>query len=133
MKLTLNRNSIFFLIVCICFVWNLFLLSGVVLNVPFVQSRAAGGQFTNFPLTIRIIYFLQLMLVFYQAWTFVIIFNGQPGRPRWIPRFFFFLGIIGIMLNAASKSTDERWNVIPAAIITWAFWNYGVKQRKSRL
>jgi len=35
------------------------------------------------------------------------------------------VGIIGILLNAASRSSNERWNIIPAAVITWAFWYYG--------
>jgi hypothetical protein len=35
------------------------------------------------------------------------------------------------LANAASRSANERWNVIPAAIITWSFWYYGIKREKS--
>jgi hypothetical protein len=38
------------------------------------------------------------------------------------------MGILGILANAASRSANERWNVIPAAIITWSFWYYGIKR-----
>jgi hypothetical protein len=43
------------------------------------------------------------------------------------------LGVIGILANAASRSSNERWNVIPAAVITWAFWYYGVNRGNSDL
>jgi hypothetical protein len=43
-------------------------------------------------------------------------------KPRWIVKAFVIAGIIGILLNAISRSPLERWNVIPAAIITWAFY-----------
>jgi hypothetical protein len=52
---------------------------------------------------------------------------------KWLPNLFVIVGIIGILLNAASRSSNERWNIIPAAVITWAFWYYGVKKEKSGL
>ena len=131
MKQKLSRNPIVFVIVLLSFAWNAFLLIGVVLNIGFVHTRAAGGQFIEFPTEIRVVYFLQLALVIYQVWIFKLIFHADPVRPNWIPKLFFTLGILGILLNAASRSSNERWNVIPAAIITWSFWYYGVKKEKS--
>jgi len=131
MKQKLSRNPIVFVIVLLSFAWNAFLLIGVVLNIGFVHTRAAGGQFIEFPTEIRVVYFLQLALVIYQVWIFKLIFHSDPVKPNWIPKLFFKLGILGILLNAASRSSNERWNVIPAAIITWSFWYYGVKKEKS--
>ena len=131
MKQKLSRNPIVFVIVLLPFAWNAFLLIGVVLNLGFVHTRAAGGQFIEFPTEIRVVYFLQLALVIYQVWIFKLIFHSDPVKPNWIPKLFFTLGILGILLNAASRSSNERWNVIPAAIITWSFWYYGVKKEKS--
>ena len=131
MKQKLSRNPIVFVIVLLPFAWNAFLLIGVVLNLDFVHTRAAGGQFIEFPTEIRVVYFLQLALVIYQVWIFKLIFHSDPVKPNWIPKLFFTLGILGILINAASRSSDERWNVIPAAIITWSFWYYGVKKEKS--
>jgi hypothetical protein len=131
MKQKLSRNPIVFVIVLLSFAWNAFLLIGVVLNIGFVHTRAAGGQFIEFPTEIRVVYFLQLALVIYQVWIFKLIFHSDPVKPNWIPKLFFTLGILGILLNAASRSSNERWNVIPAAIITWSFWYYGVKKEKS--
>ena len=124
-------NPIVFSAVLLSFAWNIFLLVGVILNISYFYTRAAGGQFTAFPATIRVIYFLQLALVVYQVWIFKLIFQTEPIRFKWLPKLFVIVGVVGILLNAASRSSNERWNVIPAAIITWAFWYYGVKKVKS--
>jgi hypothetical protein len=127
------RNPIVFFLVLSSFFWNIFLLIAVVLNLDFANTRASGGQFTNFPLGIRVIYLLLIFLVLYQVWIFHLIFNAEPLKLKWTPKLFFILGIVGILLNALSRSANERWNVIPAAIITWAFWYYGVKKEASGL
>ena len=129
MKQKLSRNPLVFAIVLLSFAWNVFLLIGVVLNLGFVHTRAAGGQFTDFPTGIRIIYVFQLALVAFQVWMFKLIFHADPIKQNWIPKLFFTLGILGILLNGASRSSNERWNVIPAAIITWSFWYYGIKKK----
>jgi len=131
MKQNLSRNPLVFGTVLFSFVWNILLMVGVILNLGFSHTRAAGGQFIEFPTEIRVVYFLQLALVIYQVWIFKLIFHSDPVKPNWIPKLFFTLGILGILLNAASRSSNERWNVIPAAIITWSFWYYGVKKEKS--
>ena len=128
MKQKLSRNPLVFAIVLLSFAWNVFLLIGVVLNLGFVHTRAAGGQFTDFPTGIRVAYVLQLALVAYQVWIFKLIFHSDSVKPNWIPKLFFTMGILGILANAASRSSNERWNVIPAAIITWSFWYYGIKR-----
>ena len=133
MNLNLIRNRLIIGTVSLSFAWNIFLLVGVILNCSFAHSRAAGGQFTDFPTVIRVIYIILLALVVYQAWIFQLIFHTKLIRFAWLPRFFVIVGVISILLNAASRSTSERWNVIPAAIITWAFWYYGVKREKSGL
>ncbi len=133
MRQNLSRNPLVFGAVLLSFAWNIFLLVGVILNNGFVHTRAAGGQFTDFPASIRVVYVLQLVLVVYQVWIFKQIFHTEPIRLKWLPRFFVIVGIFGILANAASRSSNERWNVIPAAIITWSFWYYGVKKKKSGL
>jgi hypothetical protein len=133
MEQKLSRNPFVFGAVLLSFAWNIFLLVGVILNNGFVHTRAAGGQFTDFPASIRVVYVLQLVLVVYQVWIFKQIFHTEPIRLKWLPRFFVIVGILGILANAASKSSNERWNVIPAAIITWSFWYYGIKREKSNV
>ena len=133
MKQKLSRNPIAFVTVLSSFAWNIILLTAVVLNFDFAHTRASGGQFTDFPLGIRIVYFFQLALVIYQVWIFKLIFHTEPLKLNWTPKLFFILGITGIILNAASRSPNERWNVIPAAIITWSFWYYGLKKENATL
>jgi len=118
--------------VLLAFAWNIALLAGVVFNAGFSHTRAAGGQFDTFPTGIRILYLFQLGLVIYQVWIFKLVFHTDPARPAWTPKVFFILGVLGTLLNAASRSANERWNVIPAAIITWAFWYFGVKQENNK-
>jgi len=133
MGLNLSKNLLVFGVVLLSFAWNLFLLIGVIFNLEFVQTRAAGGQFTDFPAGVRVIYLIQSALVIYQVWIFKQIFHAEPISMKWLPKLFVIVGIIGILLNAASRSSNERWNIIPAAVITWAFWYYGVKKEKSGL
>jgi hypothetical protein len=133
MGLNLSKNLVVFGVVLLSFAWNLFLLIGVIFNLEFVQTRAAGGQFTDFPAGVRVIYLIQSALVIYQVWIFKQIFHAEPISMKWLPNLFVIVGIIGILLNAASRSSNERWNIIPAAVITWAFWYYGVKKEKSGL
>jgi len=133
MGLNLSKNLVVFGVVLLSFAWNLFLLIGVIFNLEFVQTRAAGGQFTDFPAGVRVIYLIQSALVIYQFWIFKQIFHAEPISMKWLPKLFVIVGIIGILLNAASRSSNERWNIIPAAVITWAFWYYGVKKEKSGL
>ena len=133
MGLNLTKNLVVFGVVLLSFAWNLFLLIGVIFNLAFVQTRAAGGQFTDFPAGVRVIYLIQSALVIYQVWIFKQIFHAEPISMKWLPKLFVIVGIIGILLNAASRSSNERWNIIPAAVITWAFWYYGVKKEKSGL
>ena len=126
----IRKNLFIYWAVLLAFSWNLFLLVGVVLNLDFAETRAAGGQFNDFPVALRVVYLFQAVVVGYQVWIFKKIFHSESIKLKWLPKFFFIVGIIGIFLNAASRSSDERWNVIPALVITWAFWYFGVKRDK---
>jgi hypothetical protein len=128
-----GSNSPIYAVVLLSFAWNLLLLIGVVLNLEFVRTRAAGGQFTDFPTAVRIVYLFQTALVVYQVRIFMIVFRKRKIGLDWLPRVFVVIGMLGVLVNAVSRSANERWNVIPGAIITWSFWNYGVKKEKTGL
>ncbi|NDH13428.1 MAG: hypothetical protein EBY13_06045, partial [Actinobacteria bacterium] len=85
-------------------------------------DRAAGGQFEVFPTYLRIVYILNFALIAYQVLIFIRSSYGIAVKPKWIIRAFVILGALGILANAASRSANERWNVIPALIITFAFY-----------
>ena len=123
------RSKVFAAAVFASFAWNLYLVLGVILGASYTLDRAAGGQFEFFPTSIRVIYVLNFALVFYQMVIFIRYLRGQIVKPKWILKVFIILGILGILANAASRSPLERWNVIPAAIITLAFYMSYMKQK----
>ena len=116
------KNKTFVTAVYASFAWNLYLVGGVMLGASFALNRAAGGQFEVFPTYIRIIYILNFALIVYQLVIFGRYEYGIAIKPKWIINAFVILGVMGIIANAASRSADERWNVIPAIIITFAFY-----------
>ena len=128
MQQRLSWNKPTFAIVLLAFIWNLILVIGVVFNAHFALTRAAGGQFTAFPLGIRVLYFFMTLMIFYQVWIFKLIFHADTVHPDWIVRTFFYVGVAGVLMNAISRSNSERWNSIPAAVIVWAFWYFGIKR-----
>ena len=116
------KNKTFITAVYASFAWNLYLVGGVMLGASFALDRAAGGQFEVFPTYIRIIYILNFALIVYQVVIFTRFSYGTTFKPKWIVKAFVILGALGILANAASRSANERWNVIPALIITFAFY-----------
>ena len=106
--------------------WNIFLVLGVILNQDFAFTRAAGGQYETFPTGIRAAYLLTLAILVYQ----VLLFFTHIKRPMWIYKAFFLLGIASTLMNAMSRSGNERWNAIPAAVIAYGFFDRN-SQRKN--
>jgi hypothetical protein len=122
------RNKIFLAIVFASFIWNLFLVIGVVFGANYALDRAAGGQFEVFPMYIRVIYLINVALIVYQVIVFIRLLINLVIKPTWIVKAFMYLGVIGVVLNAISRSPLERWNVVPAAIITFAFYRLKMSQ-----
>jgi hypothetical protein len=116
------RSKVFAAAVFASFAWNLYLVGGVMLGASYALDRAAGGQFEVFPSYIRVIYILNFALIAYQVVIFTRLSYGLAVKPRWIVKAFVILGALGILANATSRSVNERWNVIPALIITFAFY-----------
>jgi hypothetical protein len=100
------------------FGWNIFLVIGVIANQDYALTRAAGGQFEDFPVGIRIAYCFTLVLIIFQA---EVLFSRRY-KPRALYAIFFFLSCSSVLVNAISRSGDERWNVIPALVIAFAFY-----------
>jgi hypothetical protein len=105
--------------------WNVYLVAGVILNQSYALTRAAGGQYQSFPTGIRAAYVITFAIVIYQS---LILFT-QIKRPTWIYKVFFYIGIASFLVNAISRSANERWNAIPAAIIAFAFYREWVQSK----
>lgn len=121
-----NMTMLFKPLLALSLLWNFVLVAGVILNQNFALARAAGGQFDAFPAIIRIAYFINLMIVTYQA----LIFFTDVKRPHWIYKIFLILGILSVVVNALSRSPLERWNAIPAAVIAFGFFHRNFHQMK---
>ena len=124
------RNKTFVTAVFASFAWNLYLVGGVMLGASYALDRAAGGQFEVFPTYLRIVYILNFALIAYQVVIFTRFSYGRTIKPKWVVQAFVILGVLGILANAASRSVNERWNVIPAFVITAAF--YGILKSQSK-
>jgi hypothetical protein len=124
-------KRVFLIVVIASFAWNLYLVGGVMLGASYALDRAAGGQFEVFPVYLRIIYILNFALIAYQVAIFTRFSYGKAVKPKWILQAFVIFGVLGIIANAASRSANERWNVIPAVIITFAFYRELNSRHKS--
>ena len=102
--------------------WNLALVLGVVFNQSFALTRAAGGQFESFPTAIRVAYVVTAALLLWQYRTLLNLWGHRSINTPWLPRLFLIVSLLSAVVNALSRSSNERWNVIPALIITYAFW-----------
>ncbi len=124
------RNKTFVTAVFASFAWNLYLVGGVMLGASYALDRAAGGQFEVFPTYLRVVYILNFALIVCQIVIFTRFSYGLAIKPKWIVKAIVILGVLGILANAASRSANERWNVIPAFVITAAF--YGIMKSQSK-
>ncbi len=111
-------NRIFKASLLLAFGWNLYLVIGVIANQNYALTRAAGGQFESFPSAIRIAYLINLAVVLYQ----MALLLTHIKRSDLIIKIFFVLSTLSFIVNVISKSPNERWNAIPAALIALAFY-----------
>jgi len=101
---------------------NAIILLAVVLNMDWVKTRAAGGQFENFPVVIRIFYlFMFVLMIALAIW----LWNNHKAelttRGVKFARVVGFVFVLSTLTQLISRSADERWNAIPAAILAITF------------
>ena len=119
----MNRMRSLILAAELSLTYNIILLFSVSLNFDWVRTRAAGGGFDSFPMSIRIIYFF--MAAFMGALMFWL--WDKRSRINTIRGYRFatvltVLFSISTVMQLISRSSDERWNAIPAAILAITFW-----------
>jgi hypothetical protein len=112
------------LLTAIALLIDFVMVLSVTLNLAWVRSYAAGGQYTTFPGSVRFMYVFQVGFVIAVAWFLWKVKDGlqSPSDSN------FALAVICIYAISAasqlfSKSTHERLNFIPAAIIMWGFYS----------
>ena len=119
----MNRMRSLILAAELSLTYNIILLFSVSLNYDWVRTRAAGGGFDSFPMSIRIIYFF--MAAFMGALMFWL-WDKKSGintiREYGFATALAVLFSISTVMQLISRSSDERWNAIPAAILAITFW-----------
>lgn len=116
----------------VALLYNSILLFSVTLNLDWAKPRAAGGQFDSFPLTIRVIY----LLMFF-GMLFLINFLWRyrqtvlPKTAARLARILGYLFVISTLTQLVSRSSAERFNALPAAIIAVTFLVLARREMKS--
>lgn len=103
--------------------YNSVILLGVAMDYEWVRTRAAGGQFTEFPIWLRAIYFLMTIAMI----TLLFILHDWASSPSTerrirLARALAALFAVSTLMQLISRSVDERWNAIPAALIAVTFF-----------
>jgi hypothetical protein len=108
--------------------YNAIILISVTLNLHWVTSRAAGGQYESFPVLIRIIYLLMTVLTLtLMKWLWRNRSGILSGNGKRLSTWLAIIFAISTFLQLISRSSDERWNAIPASIVALTFWNLSKK------
>lgn len=103
--------------------YNAVILFSVSMNMGWVATRAAGGQYETFPVGIRIIYFVMAILMGLLIFWLWVHRNGVQERTgKKFARILSYIFIVSTALQVISRSADERWNAIPASILAITFW-----------
>lgn len=117
------KFKVLFFLAQVSLIINCVILFSVVLNLDWVRTRAAGGQFDDFPIVLRIIYFAMFILmitVMIWLWQNQNKLLSQHGIK--FAKFFGVLFSISTLTQLVSRSPDERWNAIPAIILAITFF-----------
>lgn len=114
----------------VALIYNSAILISVTLNLDWAKARAAGGQFESFPPAIRVIYFLMFL-----GMLFLINFLWRYRQDRMsqaavrLARILGYLFIVSTITQLLSKSSAERLNALPAAIIALTFLLLAARNR----
>lgn len=119
----MSKKSLLIWAAQISLLYNFVILLSVSLNLDWVRTRAAGGQYETFPISLRIIYFLMASFMGTLAFWLWDHRNQTLDIPsKRLAKIFSFTFLISTIFQLVSKSPDERWNAIPAIILAITFW-----------
>ena len=106
----------------ISLIYNIVILLSVTLNLDWVRTRAAGGQYTDFPIGVR---FVDLLMAIFMVFLIGMLWNHREKpmdeKGPTVTRVIGYTFFISMFFQIASRSMDERWNAIPAGILAVTF------------
>jgi hypothetical protein len=110
------------------------LVGSVVLNLDWVRSRAAGGQFENFSIGIRIAYFFTtLLMLFFMAMLWNHRVNPLQKRGPLVAKLIGYQFLVSTFFQLISRSSHERWNAVPALILTYVFLQLAKRDKNEKV
>lgn len=106
----------------ISLIYNIVILLSVTLNLDWVRTRAAGGQYKDFPIGVR---FVDLLMAIFMVFLIGMLWNHREKpmdeKGPTVSRVIGYTFFISMFFQIASRSMDERWNAIPAGILAVTF------------
>ena len=106
----------------ISLIYNIVILLSVTLNLDWVRTRAAGGQYKDFPIGVR---FVDLLMAIFMVFLIGMLWNHREKpmdeKGPTVTRVIGYTFFISMFFQIASRSMDERWNAIPAGILAVTF------------
>ena len=106
----------------ISLIYNIVILLSVALNLDWVRTRAAGGQYKDFPIGVR---FVDLLMAIFMVFLIGMLWNHREKpmdeKGPTVSRVIGYTFFISMFFQIASRSMDERWNAIPAGILAVTF------------
>ena len=106
----------------ISLIYNAAILFSVTLNLDWVRTRAAGGQYETFPIGIRFVDFLMgIFMLFLIAMLWNHREKPMDEKGPMVTRIIGYTFFISMFFQIASRSMDERWNAVPAGILAVTF------------
>ncbi len=113
-------------------IYNAAILFSVTLNLDWVRTRAAGGQYETFPIGIR---FVDFLMGIFMLFLITMLWNHREKpmdeKGPMVTRIIGYTFFISMFFQIASRSMDERWNAIPAGILAVTF--IALSRRESNL
>jgi hypothetical protein len=109
------------------------ILFSVVLNLDWVRTRAAGGQFKTFPVGVRFVDFLMgIFMIFLTGLLWNHSNKLMDEKGPMVTRIIGYTFFVSTFFQLISRSTNERWNAIPAFILAITFVLLSRRETASR-
>ena len=125
-KMIISRNkNLWFVLLTIATAWNIVLSLFAVGNSHWVLTHVAGGQFHSLPITLRGYYLLLLLASVAEIW---FAYQLRLRRGAWSLRTARICSSLTVayglstLVNAISKSPQERLNAPFALIVAYGFF-----------
>jgi len=118
----MTRRSSALYLTLFCVVLDFITVFSVVLNLSWVRTHAAGGQYQSFPTYVRTMYFFQALFALLVLWFTWKIRDGVKSQSDSnFALVIICIYAISVFSQLFSRTANERWNAIPALLIVWGY------------